>query len=271
VSIAYQVVGEGPQDLTFVTGFVGHLELFWEAPPVRRFFERLASFSRLILWDKREQGLSDRLGQPPTLEAGMDDLAAVLDAAGSEHTALFGISEGGPMSILYAASFPHRVSRLVLYGTYARATRSDDYPAGVPGDQFERWLGETVPAWGGPVGLSVFAPSLVDDAEMSAWWARLLRSGTSPRAVAELMRMYRGIDVRPALPAITAPTLVLHRRGDRLVRMGNGQAVAETIPNARLVELEGIDHLAFAGDQDAISTRSRNSSPACAESASPSG
>jgi class 3 adenylate cyclase len=252
VSIAYQVVGDGGPDLTFVTGFVGHLELFWEAPHVRRFLERLASFSRLIVWDKREQGLSDRLGQPPTLEAGMDDLAAVLDAVGSERTALFGISEGGPMSILYAASFPHRVSNLVLYGTYAKAARSDDYPDGVPRDRFQRWFDETASAWGGPAGFRLFAPSLSDDPDMSRWWARLLRSGTSPRAAAALMEMYLDIDVRPALSAITAPTLVLHRSGDRLITVGNGRMLAEAIPGARFVELEGVDHLGFAGDQDAI-------------------
>jgi class 3 adenylate cyclase len=252
VNIAYQVVGDGRQDLTFVNGFVGHLELFWEAPRLRRFFERLASFSRLILWDKREQGLSDRLGQPPTLEYGMDDLAAVLDAVGSKRTALFGISEGGPMSILYAASFPQRVSNLVLYGTYAKAARSDDYPDGIPRQRFERWLAATASAWGGPAGLQLFAPSLSDDRETSTWWARLLRSGTSPRAAAALMRMYLDIDVRPALSAITAPTLVLHRSGDRLVTIGNARVLAEAIPHARFVELEGIDHLAFAGDQDSI-------------------
>ena len=252
VSIAYQVLGEGPRDLVFVTGFVGHLEVFWEARPVRRFFERLASFSRLVLWDKREQGLSHRLGQPPTLEQGMDDLAAVLDAVGSERTALFGISEGGPMSVLYAASFPDRVSHLVLYGTYARVTRSDDYPAGVPRDMFERWLETTASGWGGPVGLELFAPSVADDEEMLAWWARLLRSGTSPRAAVALMRMYSDLDVRPALPAITAPTLLLQRIDDRLIPASHGRALAALMPDARYVELKGADHLAFAGDQDAI-------------------
>jgi class 3 adenylate cyclase len=252
VSIAYQVLGEGPRDLVFVTGFVGHLEVFWEARPVRRFFERLASFSRLVLWDKREQGLSDRLGQPPTLEQGMDDLAAVLDAVGSERTALFGISEGGPMSVLYAASFPERVSHLVLYGTYARLTRSDDYPAGVPRDRFERWLETTASGWGGPVGVELFAPNVADDEEMLAWWARLLRSGTSPRAAVALMRMYSDLDVRPALPAIAAPTLLIHRIDDRLIPVSHARALAALMPHARYVELEGADHLAFAGDQDAI-------------------
>ncbi len=252
VSIAYQVVGDGPLDLTFVTGFVGHLELFWEAPQVRRFFERLASFSRLILWDKREQGLSDRLGQPPTLEHAMDDLGAVLDAVGSERTALFGVSEGGPLSILYAASFPHRVSHLVLYGTYARLTRSDDYPVGVPRDLFERWVETTASGWGGPVGLELFAPSVAGDEEAQAWWSRLLRSGTSPRAAADLMGMYAQIDVRPALPAINAPTLILHRSGDRLIPPGHARALAEAIPSARHAELEGSDHLAFTGDPEAV-------------------
>lgn len=252
VSIAYQLLGEGPPDLAFVTGFVGHLEIFWEAPPVRRAFERLASFSRLILWDKREQGLSDRLGQPPTLEQGMDDLASVLDAVGSEQAALFGISEGGPMSVLYAASFPERVSHLVLYGTYAKLTRSEDYPAGVAPETFERFIETTAASWGGPAGVELFAPTVAADEGTVAWWARLLRSGTSPRAVAALMGMYVDIDVRPALPAVTAPTLVLHRAGDRLIPAALGRALAELIPKARYVELEGADHLAFAGDQDAL-------------------
>lgn len=252
VNIAYQTVGEGPLDLTFVTGFVGHLELFWEIPIARRFFERLASFSRLILWDKREQGLSDRLGQPPTLELAMDDLATVLDAVGSERTALFGISEGGPMSVLYAASFPHRVSHLALYGTYAKLARSADYPVGVPPAVLERWVETTASAWGGPVLLELFAPTLAGNEDAHVWWARLLRSGTSPRAAADLMSMYSEIDVRPALPAITAPTLVLQRSGDLMVRAAHAHVLAEAISNAQYVELEGDDHLVFAGDQEVI-------------------
>jgi class 3 adenylate cyclase len=252
VSIAYQVLGDGQQDLVFIGGFVSHLELIFEAPPIRRFFDRLASFSRLIVWDKREQGLSDRLGQPPTLEQGMDDLRAVMDAAGSERAALFGISEGGPMSSLFAATFPDRVSHLVLYGTYAKQTWSEDHPAGVPRETVESWLEHMVARWGGPAGMKVFGPSAVEDEELLRWWTHLLRSGTSPRAADALMRMYLDIDVRPVLAAITAPTLVLHRTGDRLIRPAQGRAMAQLIPQARYVELDGIDHAAFFGDTDQL-------------------
>jgi class 3 adenylate cyclase len=252
VSIAYRVMGEGPPDLAFLAGFVSHLEVGWEAPLVQRFFERLASFSRVIAWDKREQGLSDRLGQPPTLEQGMDDLAAVLDAVGSERAGLFGISEGGPLAILYAASFPERVSHLMLYGTYARMTRSADYPLGVPREALDRWLEDSVAGWGGPVGLELWAPTAANDPEFAAWWARLLRSGTSPRAALALMRMYLDIDVRPALTAITAPSLVIHRSDDRLISAAQGGALAALIPGSRYVEVEGADHLVYVGDQDAV-------------------
>src|SRR5947209_5725992 len=252
VSIAYTVVGDGPLDLAIVGGFVSHLEVLRERPETERFVERLASFSRLIMWDKREQGLSDRLGQPPTLEQGMDDLRCVLDAVGSRHAALLGISEGGPMAILFAASFPERVSHLVIYGSYARVTRADDYPEGLPREVMDRFLDEIQAEWGGPVGIRLWAPSAADDEEFAAWWRRLLRSGTSPRAAAGLIRMYYDMDVRPALPAITAPALVLHREGDRVALASWARAMAEMMSTARYVELEGADHLPFIGDQDAI-------------------
>jgi pimeloyl-ACP methyl ester carboxylesterase len=180
VSIAYTVIGEGPIDLVMVSGFVSHLEVAWESPAIGRFFERLAGFARVITWDKREQGLSDRLGQPPTLEQGLDDLRVVMDAAGSRSAALLGISEGGPMSIMFAASFPERVTHLILYGTYARITRAEDYPIGVPREVMERWLERTVATWGGPAGIEFFAPSVASDQDFANWWTHLLRSGTSP-------------------------------------------------------------------------------------------
>jgi class 3 adenylate cyclase len=252
VSLAYQVVGDGPLDLVAVTGFVGHLELWWEEPAFVRFWERLASFSRLILWDKREQGLSDRLGSPPTLEQGMDDLRAVLDAAASERAALVGFSEGGPLSILFAATHPARTRALVLWGTYARITRAPDYPDGVPAEAFRAFLDATIAAWGGPAGIEMFAPSMAREPRFAAWWTRLLRSGTSPRGARALMEMYAELDVRHALPAVSAPTLVLQRSDDRLVPPAWSRLMAAQIADASYVELPGRDHLAAVGDPDPV-------------------
>ena len=249
VSIAYQVHGEGPLDLVFVPGFVSHLEVIWEDPTVARFFRRLASFSRLILFDKREQGLSDRTGRPPTLEESMEDLLAVLAAVGSESAAVFGISEGGPMSMLFAATHPDRVSSLVLYGTYARMARADDFPLGVPDAAFDRWRELVHGEWGGPVGVDLWAPNLAGDSTFERWWSRLLRQGTSPSGAADLMDLYREMDVRGVLPAIDVPSLVLHRVGDRLVVAEHGRYLAEHIPGARYVELPGEDHLWVVGDE----------------------
>jgi class 3 adenylate cyclase len=252
VSIAYQVHGEGPLDLVFVPGFVSHLEVIWEDPVIALFFRRLASFSRLIMFDKREQGLSDRRGRPPTLEDSMGDLLAVLAAVGSERPAVFGISEGGPMSMLFAATHPDRVSSLVLYGTYARMSRAPEFPMGVPAEAFSRWREQVHREWGGPVGVDLWAPGLQGDASFERWWSRLLRQGTSPSGAADLIDLYREIDVRPALPAIDVPTLVLHRADDRLVRSEHGRYLGDQILGARYVELPGEDHLWGAGDEDAL-------------------
>ncbi len=252
VSIAYQVHGEGPLDLVFVPGFVSHVELFWSEPAVAAFFRRLASFTRLVVFDKRGQGLSDRLGRPPTLEESMDDLRAVMDAAGCERPALMGVSEGGPMSLLFAASHPERVGSLVLYGTYARMVEGPDYPLGVPAWVIDR-LGELIrDEWGGPVGIGYWAPSAVGDAGFEEWWARLLRFGTSPAGAVALLDLYRELDVRVALPAIEAPTLVLHRRGDRMVRVDQGRYLAERIAGSRIVELAGEDHLPFTESEELL-------------------
>jgi class 3 adenylate cyclase len=252
VAIAYQTVGEGPLDLALIGGFVGHLEIMWESPPAARFLDRLASFSRVILWDKREQGLSDRLGQPPTLEQGMEDLLCVLDRVGSERPALVGVSEGGPMALLFAASFPERVSSLVLYGTYAKMTQSEDYPEGLPRKVLDRFLDWVQEDWGGPGALATWAPSVAGDEEAECHWRRLVRSGTSPAAATALIRMYYDIDVRPALSAVTAPALVLHRRGDNVVPLPMARALARDLPEARYVELEGEDHLPWTQNPDAL-------------------
>ena len=252
VSIAYQVHGEGALDLVFVPGFVSHVELLWESPQLARFMRRLGAFARIVVFDKRGQGLSDRPADPPTLEESMDDLRAVLEAAACERPAILGISEGGPMSMLFAATYPERISSLILYGTYARMVRSDDFPLGIPGEALDRW-GEMVrQEWGGPVGLRHWAPSAIGDPEFERWWARLLRQGTSPAGAIALFDLYRKLDVRGALSSIDVPALVLHRAEDRIVPVRQGRFLAERIEGARLVELEGADHLAWTGDQDTL-------------------
>jgi class 3 adenylate cyclase len=243
VRIAYQVYGEGPIDLLFVTGFVLHVEAIWEEPLFARFFERLGSFARVAIFDKRGQGLSDRHGSPPTLEQTMDDAIAVMDAAGFERAALFGVSEGGPAAALLAAAHPDRVSALALYGTYPRIVEAEDYPHGLPRQAFEDFAARIEEEWGGPVAAHLFAPSMADDPEFRDAWARFLRRATSPHGARDLMLLYRELDVREVLPTINMPTLVLHRTDDRLCRIAGGRAIAEGIAGARFVELPGADHL----------------------------
>jgi len=252
VSIAYQVHGKGPLDLVLVPGFVSHAEVLPQEPGVAHIFRRLASFSRLIVFDKRGQGLSDRPGRPPTLEESMDDLEAVMKAAGCERPAIFGISEGGPMSMLFAATHPEEVRALVLYGTYARMLEAAGFPDGISEKQLDRWASVVKRHWGNPVALSLWAPSRVGDSEFERWWGRLLRQGTSPKGAVELIDLYRQIDIRAVLPAIDVATLVLHRAGDKMIAAGQGRYLAENIPGARYVELAGDDHLPFAGDLDAL-------------------
>ncbi len=254
VSIAYQVLGNGPSDLVVVPGFVSHLEQAWEDPSFSRFLNHLASFSRLILFDKRGTGLSDRITGIPSLEERMDDVRAVMDAVGSEKAALFGISEGGPMSVLFAATYPERVTALILYGSIARGSRAPDYPWGPePGSvDSNEWLEGWRRKWGGPYQLEVWAPSMVGDERFSQWWAKYLRLSASPSAVINVFKMNMAIDVRPILPTIRIPTLVLHRKGDRPIDFEQGKYLAEQIPGAKLIELEGEDHLWWVGDSESI-------------------
>src|SRR5215472_3381336 len=208
IFIAYQVIGSGPIDLVYVPGFVSHLEHEWEEPRLARFYRRLASFSRLIRFDKRGTGLSDRIASIPTLEQRMDDVRVVMDAVGSERAALFGISEGGPMSVLFAATYPERTSALILYGSIAKGSWSPDYPWGGKRDaQWEEWLANWRKQWGGPIGIEYWGPSVAHDERFCQWWAKYLRLGASPNAVINLFRMNAQIDVRGILPAIHVPTL----------------------------------------------------------------
>jgi class 3 adenylate cyclase len=249
VNIAYQVVGDGPLDLVWVPGFVSHLECGWEQPSYTRFFRRLASFSRLIMFDKRGTGLSDRVSvtELPTLEQRMDDVRAVMDAVGSQRAALFGISEGSPMSALFAATYPERTSAIVLYGSFIGFTglRPTD-------EQLQVFLNAIEQSWGRGIGLPIFAPSRADDQPFKQWWARYQRLAASPGAAVALFRMNFEIDIRHVLPVVRVPALVLHQSGDRAVPVDWDRYVAQRIPGARYVELPGTDHWPWFGDSDAV-------------------
>lgn len=252
IHIAYQVVGEGPIDIIFIGGFISHLHGFWEEPRLAAFIHNLASFSRFILFDKRGEGLSDRVGSPPTLEDTMDDILAVMRAVDSEHAVLFSWLEGGPTSVLFAATYPELVSGLILYGTFAKGTRTPDYPWMITWEQYDKWLEHITKNWGGPLNLEYYAPSRAEEPQLRDWWARTLRMSSGPGGIKAVLEVMREIDVRDILPMISSPTLVLHRKGDMAIRVGAGRHLASHIPDARYVELEGNDHWLFVGDTQSI-------------------
>ncbi len=254
VNIAYQVVGEGDVDIVFVMGWVSHLEYFWEEPHFAAFLNRLASFSRLILFDKRGTGLSDHvpISELPTLEQRMEDVHAVMDAVGSDRAVLIGVSEGGPMCSLFAATYPEKTTALVMIGTYAKRIKDDDYPWGVSAEDRDKFFQLMEQDWGKPVGIEERAPSLANDESFRDWWATYLRMGASPGAAVALTKMNAEIDVRNVLPSIRVPTLVIHREGDLCLKVEEGRYVASQIPGSKYVELGGIDHLPFVGDQEEI-------------------
>jgi serine/threonine protein kinase/DNA-binding winged helix-turn-helix (wHTH) protein/pimeloyl-ACP methyl ester carboxylesterase len=254
VNIAYQVIGDAPLDLVFVMGWISHLEYFWTEPSFARFLRRLATFSRVILFDKRGTGLSDRvpLDQLPTLEQRMDDVRAVMEAVGSERAVLCGVSEGGPMCSLFAATYPEKTIALVMMGSYARRLKGDGYPWGPTEADRELFFEEIRNHWGGPVGLEERAPTVANDPAFRDWWAAYLRRGASPGAALALTKMNTEIDIRHVLPTVRVPTLVVHRAGDECLKVEEGRYLAENIPGAKFVELPGIDHLPFVGDQDEI-------------------
>ena len=252
VNIAYQVLGEGPVDLVFVMGWVSHLECFWTEPSFARFLRRLSEFARLILFDKRGTGLSDRVGALPTLEQRMDDVRAVMAAVGSRQAVLMGVSEGGPLCSLFATTYPERTRALIMVGTYAKRTWSPDYPWAPDAEARERFFDEIRTNWGGPVGIETRAPSRAADPEFREWWSNYLRQGASPGAALTLTQLNAEIDVRHVLPHVRVPTLVLHRSGDHTLLVEEGRYVASLVPGAQFVELPGEDHLPFVGDQDAM-------------------
>lgn len=250
--IAWQSLGSGPPDLAIIPGFVSHLECAWEDPVLAGFLETLAASSRVLLFDKRGVGLSDRVGAPPLLEDTVGDLLAVLDAAGSRRAVLLGISEGGPAACLAAAAHPDRVAGLILYGSLAKGSRSEDAPWAARPDQFDRWHATFVEGWGGPVSVEMFAPSRSAEPRFREWWARLLRLASSPGGLKGVIEVLRDLDVRDILPTIRVPTLVLHRTDDRAIRVEAGRDLASRIPGARLVELPGRDHWCWAGDLEPL-------------------
>jgi pimeloyl-ACP methyl ester carboxylesterase len=252
VHIAYTVVGEGPIDLVYAPGIWSNLDVMWDDPRWARFLDRLASFSRLIVFDMRGVGLSDRGPQPPYLESQMDDMSAVMDAAGSRSAAIFGGARGGAMSILFAATHPERTKALILYAGVARTVRSADHPYGKTAEQQQAFLERFVSEMGTGRNLDLQGPSGLDDPNFRRWWARFERLVATPSAFQELAGILTDLDVRAVLPAIQAPTLLLHRVGDQIIPVDQSRYLAATIPDARLVELAGDDHIPFLGDRDAI-------------------
>jgi pimeloyl-ACP methyl ester carboxylesterase len=254
VHIAYRVLGDGPLDLVFVAGAITNLDVLWEMSEYRRACERLASFSRLILFDKRGMGLSDRV-RVGTLEERMDDVRAILDAVGSEATALMGVSEGGPMSILFAATYPERTRGLILCGAEVKEETMDDWPWGkATREEFEAAMDteRVVSRWGKGLGADLFAPSRKGDARLREQFGRLQVQSATPHDAIVFMRMAFEIDVRHVVPSVNAPTLIVHRVGDKICSVENARWLARHIEGARYVELPGEDHLPWIDGDDIL-------------------
>jgi pimeloyl-ACP methyl ester carboxylesterase/DNA-binding CsgD family transcriptional regulator len=249
IRIAYQVIGHGPLDLVFVPGFMSNLDVQWEDPGFTHLLNRLSAFTRLILFDKRGTGLSDRVDNHhlPTLETRMDDVRAVMDAAGSGRAALLGASEGGPMAILFAATYPHRTRALVLYGAYAHF-----HTWVMDRDALERFIGGIESSWGTGASAPLFAPDQSKDGRFPAWWGRFERLSASPSAAVALAQMNAGIDVRSLLASVRVPTLIIHRRDDARIKFAGGRYLADKISGAKFVELSGRDHPIWTGEIDAV-------------------
>ena len=256
LQIAFQVVGEGPRDLLFQFGFPSHLEIQWEHPAVARFFHRLASFSRLILFDRRGSGLSERGLQIHGFEDRMDDIRAVLDAVGSERVGQIGVGIGGRVALLFAATYPERTEAVATIAGHPATFKDEDYPWGTDRREIDEIIAWVRGGWDSTEYIEGFlraaAPSMADDPFTRDWWIRLVRSAMTPREVAEDLESIVGVDIRSVLPAVRVPTLILHRRDDRMADPRASRYMAERIPGARFVELRGQDQLPFFGDQDEV-------------------
>ena len=243
VNVAYQVFGDGPLNLVLAPLFVSNIEVLWERPDIARWLLRLASYARVAMFDKRGTGMSDRVTELPGLDQRIDDLRAVMDGAGMEQAALLGISEGGPLTALFAATYPYRCRSLVLWGSFARFTSW--FPTE---EALQQFLGYIDQAWGSGASVPFFAPSLANDQAAIQWMGRFERLGASPASVAALMRMNSQIDISGIVHTIRVPTLVIHRTGDVTINVEGGRYLAEHIPNARYIELPGVDHPPWVGD-----------------------
>src|SRR5436305_212942 len=252
VNVAYQGMGDGAIDVVLVPGFVSHVEVAWEEPRLARFLTRLASFSRLIVFDKRGTGMSDPVASPPSMDERMDDIGAVMDAVGSARAAICGISEGGTLGLLFAAADPDRTEALVLYGSWARRLVGADYPHGPTAQELEAVVAGMDRAWATGEWWDRGQPSEFDDAAHRRWWARYLRMAASPAMAQNVIRMNMRLDVRDVLPSIDRPTLILHRAGDTWIDVEHGRYLAKHLPAATYVELPGTDHRPWLGDVDAI-------------------
>jgi pimeloyl-ACP methyl ester carboxylesterase/DNA-binding CsgD family transcriptional regulator len=252
VNIAYQDFGDGPLDLVFVPGFISHIELAWEEPYLARFLRRLAAFTRVIFFDKRGTGLSDPVSRPPGLVERMDDIRAVLDAAGSQRAALFGVSDGGCLCIAFAVAYPERSASLVTYGSFARRLRSKDYPWGWSPEHLAEVLRGMDEGWATGKWWAAANPSVADDERYQAWWARYLRAAASPSMGRGALGLNAELDIRHLLASVDIPTLVIHRTHEQWVDVGNSRFLAAHIAGARLVEAAGVDHRPWLGDADEI-------------------
>jgi class 3 adenylate cyclase len=252
--VAYQVVGNGPLDVVLIPAWFSNVDAIWDLAPAARFLERMASFSRLIIFDRRGTGLSDPVADPGQsfFEQSTDDLVAVLDDAGSAQAALVGCDGGGPVAMLAASTYPRRVSALVLVNTFARLALAPDYPIGTPQHVLDGWLENTTRQWNGMPGFEVTAPSVQGDQQTAAQFTRFLRLAASPGVGYSTRRVLHAIDVRDILPSIQAPTVVMHRRNDQMIAFEQGRYLAAHIPGAQFVELPGGDHLFYFGDCEAI-------------------
>jgi DNA-binding SARP family transcriptional activator/pimeloyl-ACP methyl ester carboxylesterase len=252
IHLAFQVHGSGALDIMVMPGFVSSVERVWELPACRAFMASLMTAGRLILFDPRGIGLSDRVGSAPGLDATVEDIDTVLQAAQSRRAILFGASQSGGACIKFAAQYPERVAGLILFGVSAKGCWAADHPFGLRPTQFDTWRERLIAGWGGPIGIETFGPSLSGDPQARAWWAGLLRSASSPGALKAVLDALRDVDVRPLLQDVSVPTLVLHRRLDRAVRIEAGRYVASHIKRARFIELDGSDHWFFAGEQEPV-------------------